>query len=65
MVDQNFGLVREVRDLTVVRGTAPLEFRDVAANLRFEHHSYRTAIQGLDPRGTLRLLLNADLEPIA
>jgi hypothetical protein len=34
--NQNFGLVREVRDVTLVRGTVNLEFRDVAAQIQPE-----------------------------
>ena len=34
--NQNFGLVREVRDVTLVRGTGALEFRDVAAQIQPE-----------------------------
>lgn len=34
--NQNFGLVREVRNLDVGRGTVALEFRDVAANIQPE-----------------------------
>ncbi len=39
-------------------------FRAVPARLRFEHRSYRTAIQGLEPRGRLKRLLNRKLETI-
>jgi len=34
--NQNFGLVREVRNVDVGRGTVALEFRDVAANIQPE-----------------------------
>ena len=34
--NQNFGLVREVRDVDVGTGTVELEFRDVAANIQPE-----------------------------
>jgi hypothetical protein len=34
--NQNFGLVREVRDVTLVRGAVNLEFRDVAAQIQPE-----------------------------
>ncbi len=34
--NQNFGLVREVRDVTLARGLATLEFRDVAAQIQPE-----------------------------
>ncbi|MFN3326204.1 MAG: ABC transporter permease [Bryobacteraceae bacterium] len=39
-------------------------FRSVPARLRFEHRSYRTAIQGYPEGGRLRLLLNTDLQPV-
>ena len=45
--NQNFGLVREVRDVTVVRGTAPLEFRDVAAHIQPETVHIRSLTGGL------------------
>jgi putative ABC transport system permease protein len=38
--------------------------RAVPARLRFEHRSYRGAIQGLDPDGVLRRVLDADLERV-
>jgi putative ABC transport system permease protein len=37
-------------------------FRIVPVNLRFRHHSYRTAIQGLNTGGDLQRLLNTDLK---
>ncbi len=37
-------------------------FRIVPVNLRFRHHSYRTAIQGLNTGGDLQRLLDADLK---
>ncbi|UCC57316.1 MAG: ABC transporter permease, partial [Gammaproteobacteria bacterium] len=38
--------------------------RSVPARLRFEHHSYRGSVQGMDPDGTLRRILDADLEHV-
>jgi len=38
--------------------------RTVPARLRFEHHSYRGSVQGMDPDGTLRRILDADLERV-
>jgi len=38
--------------------------RSVAARLRFEQHSYRAGIQGLEPEGGLRRLLDRDLRVI-
>ena len=39
--------------------------RTVSARLRFGHHSYRGSVQGMDPHGTLRRILDADLEPVS
>jgi putative ABC transport system permease protein len=39
-------------------------FRDVPARLRFEHRSYRTAVQGIQSDGKLMRLLDADLQEI-
>ncbi len=38
-------------------------FRTVYARLRFRNRSFRIAIQGLEPGGDLRRLLDADLKP--
>jgi len=40
-------------------------FRTVAARLRYEHRSHRTGIQGIDPQGNLRHLLDQQLRPIS
>ncbi len=39
-------------------------FRTVYARLRFRNRSYRIAVQGLEPGGDLRRLLDADLKPV-
>ncbi|MBK9166701.1 MAG: FtsX-like permease family protein [Bryobacterales bacterium] len=39
-------------------------YRSVPARLRFEHRTYRTAVQGMMPGGRLRRLLDAELRPI-
>jgi putative ABC transport system permease protein len=39
-------------------------FRTVPAKLQFEHRSYRTAINGIDPAGSLMRLLDTELKPI-
>ncbi|MFQ5465297.1 MAG: FtsX-like permease family protein [Thermodesulfobacteriota bacterium] len=39
-------------------------FRTVPARLRFEHRSYRTSVQGVEPGADLHRLLDADLRPI-
>jgi hypothetical protein len=41
--NQNFGLVREVRDLTLARGAVELEFGDVAASIQPETVHIRSA----------------------
>lgn len=38
--------------------------RAVPARLRFEHRSYRGSIQGMEPDGTLRRILDADLDRV-
>ncbi len=50
--NQNFGLVREVRDVTLVRGAVNLEFRDVAAQIQPE----TVHIKALGSRDGLRVL---------
>ncbi|UCF41030.1 MAG: DUF4139 domain-containing protein [Gemmatimonadota bacterium] len=50
--NQNFGLVREVRDVTLVRGAVNLEFRDVAAQIQPE----TVHIKALGQQGGLRVL---------
>ena len=45
--NQNFGLVREVRDLVFMRGTAALEFADVAQNIQPETVHIRATDGGL------------------
>lgn len=39
-------------------------FRSVPARLRFEHRSYRTGLQGLEPTGNLRQLLDRHLRSV-
>ncbi len=50
--NQNFGLVREVRDVTLTRGQVALEFRDVAAQIQPE----TVHIKSLGRDGLLRVL---------
>lgn len=38
--------------------------RSTPARLRFEHRTYRTAIQGMEPQGQLRRLLDTNLRPV-
>lgn len=39
-------------------------FRAVPVRLRFQHRSYRTAVQGVEPGGDLHRLLDIELKPI-
>lgn len=39
-------------------------FRSVPARLRFEHRTYRTAVQGIEPDGRLRRLLDRELNRV-
>ncbi|MBK8996447.1 MAG: DUF4139 domain-containing protein [Myxococcales bacterium] len=50
--NQNFGLVREVRELDVGTGTVDLEFRDVAANIQPQ----TVSIKSLTGAGSLSVL---------
>ena len=50
--NQNFGLVREVRDVTLTRGQVALEFRDVASQIQPE----TVHIKAIGREGTLRVL---------
>jgi hypothetical protein len=50
--NQNFGLVREVRDMTLTRGELQLEFRDVAAQIQPE----TVHIRSVGRAGALRVL---------
>lgn len=50
--NQNFGLVREVRDVTLTRGQTQLEFADVAAHIQPE----TVHIKALGREGSLRVL---------
>ncbi len=55
---------RSVHELKSLPGVEHVEgFRSVPARLRYEHRSYRTSIQGLEPQSDFYRLLNADLEP--
>ena len=56
---------RSLYSLLNVKGVEHVEgFRDVPARLRFQHRSYRTAVQGIQSDGKLMRLLNADLQEI-
>lgn len=52
--------------LTGIEGVQHAEgMRAVPARLRFQHRSYRGALQGMEPDGVLRRILDADLERVA
>ncbi len=54
-----------VYEIKGLRGVEHAEvFRSVPVRLRFEHRSYRTSVQGLEPDNRLHFLLNTKLEPI-
>jgi putative ABC transport system permease protein len=57
------------RSLYSLRGLQGVElaesFRYVPANLKFEHRSYRSSVQGIETDGELMRLLDSDLEPIS
>jgi putative ABC transport system permease protein len=56
---------RAMYSLTSLPGVTYAEpTRSVPARLRFEQRSYRTSLQGIEPDGRLRRLLNTDLEPV-
>jgi putative ABC transport system permease protein len=56
---------RALYSLRSIEGVKHVEgFRAASARLRFEHRSYRTALEGVEPDGRLRRLLDADLRPI-
>jgi putative ABC transport system permease protein len=56
---------RAVHSMKSVEGVRYVESsRSVPSRIRFEHRSYRTALQGVDPDGALRRLLDQDLERV-
>ncbi len=56
---------RALYELKSLRGVDHAEaFRSVPAQLRFQHRSYRTSVQGIDPGSMLHVLLDADLKPV-
>ncbi len=56
---------RALFSLTSLPGVQYAEpFRSVPARLRFEHRMYRTAVQGLEPEGELRRLLDRNLNRV-
>lgn len=56
---------RAVYSLYGLPGVEHVEvFRSVPVRLRFQHHSYRTSIRGVEPGGDIYRLLDANLKPI-
>lgn len=56
---------RALRELAQLPGVRHVEgFRDVAANLRFGHYHYRSAIYGIQPEGVLHRSLDRGLRPV-
>lgn len=53
----------ELRGLKGVYYSEPL--RSVPVRMRFGHRSYRTMIQGILPQGSLYMLLNKNMRPVA
>ena len=57
--------IRSLYSLGSLEGVELVEgFRDVPARLEFEHHVYRTTVQGIMPGGSLTRLLDTDLNRI-
>ncbi len=56
---------RALQSLTSLTGVSYAEpMRSVPSRIRFEHRSYRTALQGVTPDGSLRRLLDKDLRRV-
>ncbi len=54
--------LHELQSMTGVRHVEP--FRTVAVRMRFEHRTYRTALEGVEPGGELMRVLDTTLRPI-
>ena len=56
---------RSLYSLRSLQGVEQVEgFRTVPAKLQFQHRSYRTAVNGIEPDGDLMRLLDTNLQPI-
>ncbi len=54
-----------LHELAQLPGVRQVEgFRDVAANLRFGHRHYRSAVYGIQPAGSLHRSLDSELRPV-
>ncbi len=57
--------LRSLYSLRSLQGVEYVEgFREVPVKLQFEHRFYRTSVQGLQPKGELKRLLDTDLQVI-
>ncbi|MEW6354612.1 MAG: FtsX-like permease family protein [Pseudomonadota bacterium] len=57
---------KALHELAALPGVTHVEgFRDVAAILRFQNYSYRSAVFGIQPEGALHRSLDSRLQPIA
>ena len=57
--------LRSLYSLRSLQGVEHVEgFRNVPAKLQFEHRSYRTSVQGIQPDGKLKRLLDTELNRI-
>lgn len=57
---------RALHELAQLPGMRHVEgFRDVAANLRYGHYHYRSALYGIQPEGRLHRSLDSNLRPVA
>ena len=57
--------LRSLYSLRSLQGVEHVEgFREVPATLQFEHRFYRTSVQGLQPNGELKRLLDTNLKMI-
>ncbi len=57
--------LRSLYSLRSLQGVEHVEgFRNVPARLQFEHRFYRTSVQGIQPDGELKRLLDTDLKRI-
>jgi putative ABC transport system permease protein len=57
---------RALHELAQLPGVRQVEgFRDVAANLRFGHYHYRSALYGIQPEGRLHRSLDSELRPVS
>ena len=56
---------RALHELQAMPGVRHVEaFRTVPVRMRFEHRSYRTALEGVEPNGELMRVLDTGLRPI-